>query len=156
MRLLDKIKLSTVVCAILFGFALFYFCVAMGLRYWGTAFAPGSGFIPRWTSGAMMILTAFAFIKSFKEDGPTLRDILPKERSSRINLFVCWGALLFLLFFVTKLGFIVTASIALTAMLSRGTSWLKAALIGITLTLICFFVFRFLLQMQIPVNKFGW
>ena len=154
--MLAKIKINTVVCAIFLAFALFYFYVAMGLKYWGSVYAPGPGFIPRWTSGAMTVLSTFALINSFKEEGPTLSEILPKERSSRINLFVCWGALLFLLFFVTKLGFNVTASVALSAMLSRGTSWIKAILIGVSLTLICFLVFRVLLQMQIPVNQFGW
>lgn len=153
--MLDKIKLNTVVCALFLGFAIFYFYVSMGLKYWSSTYAPGPGFIPRWASGAMVLLSAFALITSFKEKGVVLSDILPKERSSRINLFVCWGALLFLLLFVTRLGFVITASVALTVMLSRGTNWLKASLIGVSLTLICFYVFRFLLQMQIPVNQFG-
>ncbi len=154
--MLNKIKLNTVVCAFFFGFALFYFFIAMGLKYWSGAYAPGPGFIPRWTSGAMVVLSAIALINSFKEKGPVLSEVLPKERSRRINLFVCWGALLFLLLFVQKLGFLVTASIALTAMLSRGTTWLKAALVGVSLSFICFYVFRVLLQMQIPINQFGW
>ena len=153
--MLSKIKLNTVVCAIFLGFSIFYFWVAMGLRYWGPHYAPGPGFIPRWVSGAAIVLSLFAFINSFKEEGIVLSDILPKGRAGKINLFVCWGALLFLLFFTTTLGFVVTASIALTAMLSRGTSLPKAALIGVSLTLICFFIFRVLLQMQIPVNQFG-
>jgi hypothetical protein len=154
--MLNKIKLNTVVCALFLVFALFYFYIAMGLKYWSGAYAPGPGFIPRWAGGAMVILAAIALKNSFKEKGPVLSEILPKERSRRINLFVCWGALLFLLLFVQKLGFLVTASIALTAMLSRGTNWLKAALIGVSLSLICFIVFKVLLQMQIPVNQFGW
>jgi len=154
--MLDKIKLSTVVCAVFFGFALFYFSIAMGLQYWSSAYAPGPGFIPRWASGAMVVLSALALKNSFKEKGPVLSDIFPKDRSGRINLFVCWGALLFLLLFVNKLGFVVTASIALTAMLSRGTNWLKAALIGVSMSLICFYIFTVLLQMRIPVNQFGW
>lgn len=154
--MLDKIKLNTVMCGIFLAFALFYFYIAMGLKYWGGAYAPGPGFIPRWTSGAMIVLSAFALKKSFKEKGPVLSEVLPKDRTGRINLFVCWGALLFLMFFVEKLGFVLTASLALTAMLSRGTKWPKAALIGVSLTLICFVIFKVLLQMQIPVNQFGW
>jgi len=152
---ISKIKISTVVSAVFLVFALFYFFVAMGLKYWGSVFAPGPGFIPRWTSGAMALLSAFTLVKSFKDESPTLDQILPQERSSKINLFVCWASLLFLLFFVNILGFVVTASIALAAMLSRGTGWLKSALIAVSFTLICFFVFRVLLKMQIPVNQFG-
>lgn len=154
--MLNKIKLNTVVCAVFLGFALLYFYVGLGLKYWSGVYAPGPGFIPRWASGAMAVLSAIALINSFKEEGPVLSEILPKERSGRINLFVSWGALLFLLFFVEKLGFLVTASIALTAMFSRGTKLPKAALISVSLSLICFFIFKVLLQMQIPVNQFGW
>lgn len=154
--MLNRIKLNTVVSALFLVFALSYFYIAMGLKYWSGAFAPGPGFIPRWTSGFMVVLAAIALKNSFKEKGRVLSEVLPKERSRRINLFVCWGALLFLLLFVEKLGFLVAASIALTAMLSRGTNWLRAALIGVSLSLICFFIFRVLLQMQIPVNQFGW
>lgn len=154
--MLNKIKLNTVMCGIFLVLSLSYFYIAMGLRYWSGAYAPGPGFIPRWASGSMVVLCLFALKNSFKEKGIVLSEILPKDRTRRINLFVCWGSLLFLLFFVEKLGFVLTASIALTAMLSRGTNWLKAALIGVSLSLICFYIFRVLLQMQIPVNQFGW
>ena len=153
--MLDKIKLSTVVGAAFFGYALFYFYISLGLQYWSGIFAPGPGFIPRWTSGFMVVLSAFAVINSFKEDGPLLSEALPKERTGKINLFVSWGVLFFILFFVEELGFLVTASIALTVMFSRGTSWPKAALFGVIFSLCCFVVFKVLLQMQIPVNQFG-
>jgi hypothetical protein len=153
--MLNKIKLSTAMCGILLVLSLGYFIIALGLKNWSAAYAPGPGFIPRWASGAMVLLCVFALIQSLKEKGPVLSEILPKDRTGRINLFVCWGALLFILFFVEKLGFVLTGSIALTAMFSRGTNWLKAALIGVSFTLICFFIFRVLLQMSIPVNQFG-
>lgn len=154
--MLNKIKLNTVVSAILLILALAYFVIAMGLKYWSGAFAPGPGFIPRWTSGFMVLLLLFALIKSFKEKGLVLSEVLPADKAGKINLFLTWGALLFLLFFVEKLGFILTASIAMTVLMSRGTTWIRAAMIGVTLTLICFFIFRVLLQLPIPVNQFGW
>ena len=154
-NMLKKIKLSTVVSALFLGFAIFYFSVAMGLRYWSSGYAPGPGFIPRWTSGLLIILSLIALINSFKEPGVVLSDILPKDRVGRINLFVTWGALFFLLIFTQPLGFITASTISLTAMFSRGTTLPKAALISLVLTLICFYIFRVLLQMQIPVNQFG-
>lgn len=154
-NILNKVKLNTVVCIFFIIFASSYFYIAMGLKYWSGAYAPGPGFIPRWSSGAMVVFSVYALIKSFKGGGPVLSEVLPKDRTGRINLFVCWGALLFIVFFVEKLGFVLTASISLTAMFSRGSSWLKAALIGVSITLIGFFVFRVLLQMSIPVNQFG-
>ena len=153
--MLNKIKLGTAISGFFLVLSLGYFMIAMGLKYWSATYAPGPGFIPRWTSGALVLLSIFTLIKSLKEKGPDLSEVLPKDRKGRINLFVCWGALLFLLFFVEKLGFVLTGSIALTAMFSRGVSWQKAVLFGVSFTLICFFIFRVLLQMSIPVNQFG-
>ena len=154
--MLNKIKLNTVVSVIFVLLGLAYFSVALGLRYWSKSFAPGPGFIPRWTSGGMVLFSLFALKNSFKSKGPVLSEVLPDNKQGKVNLFITWGALLFLLFFVERLGFVLTASVALTAMLSRGTTWWKAALIGVTLTLIFFYIFRVLLQMPIPVNQFGW
>lgn len=153
--MLNKIKLSTAVTGVFLVLSLGYFIIALGLKNWSAVYAPGPGFIPRWASGALVLLSIFALIQSLKEKGPVLSEVLPKDRSGKINLFVCWGALLFILFFVEKLGFVLTGSVALTAMFSRGTSWLKAALIGVSFTLICFLIFKVLLQMSIPVNQFG-
>jgi hypothetical protein len=153
--LLTKIKLSTVLCGGFILVSLIYFNTAMHLVYWSNKYAPGAGFVPRWASGAMLILSIVAFIQSFKEKGIALVDVLPPERVGQINLYVCWGGLLFFLFTVRKIGFVIAAWILLTSLFSRGTSWKKAVLFGFVVTMCCFFIFKVLLQVQVPVNKFG-
>lgn len=155
-NMLKKIKLSTVVSLCFMLFSLFYFYYAMKLKLWSSRYAPGPGFIPRWVSGIMFILSVIAFINSFKEDGITLDKVLPASRASRINLYVCWGGLIFFLIFVNKLGFVITSSILLTALFSRGAKWPKATLLGIIVSICCFVIFKIILQVQIPVNRFGW
>lgn len=154
--MLKKVKLSTTISFCFILFSAFYLYHAMRLSLWSSKYAPGPGFIPRWASGLMFILSVIAFIQSLKEDGITLDKILPKTRASRINLYVCWGGLVFFLIFVRRLGFIITSSILLTVLFSRGTKWSKATLLGIIVSICCFIVFKTVLQVQIPTNRFGW
>ena len=104
----------------------------------------------------MLILSIIAFIQSFKEEGITLAEALPKDPKCRMNLFLCWACLIFFYLFVKRLGFVVTSSIVLATLFSRGTKWKLALPLSVIVSLICFFVFKVLLQVQIPTNTFGW
>lgn len=153
--MLKKIKLDTVICCCLLAFGVFFYSHATTLTYWSNRYAPGPGFIPSWTGGLLIFLSLIALIQSLRENGITLDRILPDIRSSRINLYVCWGGLLFFVLFIDILGFVTTATILLTALFSRGTSFKKAALVGFSVTLFFFFIFKIVLQVQIPTNIFG-
>jgi t-SNARE complex subunit (syntaxin) len=128
----------------------------MQLKFWSSKYAPGPGFIPRWVSAAMFILSVIAFIQSLKEDGITLDKVLPAARASRINLYVCWGGLIFFFITVKKIGFVLASTILLAALFSRGTKWPIAIILSIIISLICFYIFKVILQIQIPINQFGW
>jgi hypothetical protein len=154
--MLKKIQVNTAICGVFVLASLFYFFESMKLGYWSGQFAPGPGFIPRWAGGIMAILSIIAFISSFREKSITLAEILPKERSCRINLYVCWGGLLFFVLLVKRIGFLPTSFVLLSALFSRGTNWKKAIFVGAIVTICCFVVFKILLQVQIPTNKFGW
>jgi len=153
---IKKIKVSTVVCGGFIAFSAFFLYEASKLEYWSSKYAPGPGFIPRWAGGAMLVLSIIAFIQSLREDGVTLSEALPSDRKRRINLYVCWLGLIFFLLFVEKLGFVIAGSLLLTALFSRGVRWYKAAIIGTAVTLCFFFIFKSLLQVQVPTNVFGW
>lgn len=151
-----KIKLNTVISFCFILFSAFYFYNAMHLKLWSSKYAPGPGFIPRWVSGFMFVLAVISFVKSFKEDGITLDKVLPEELTSRVNLLVCWGGLVFFLIFVKKIGFIGTSVILLAALYSRGTKLPKAILVSVIVSLCCFLIFKIVLQVQIPTNQYGW
>ena len=154
--MLKKIKLDTVFCGIFILLSAFIVFQATKLKYWSRQYAPGPGFIPLWVGGLLLVLSTIAFIQSFRGDGITLDRILPSERTSRINLYVCWGALVFFLVFVKPLGFTITSIVVLSAVLSRGTKPVRAVIVSVLVTLVCFVVFKLVLQVQIPVNIFGW
>jgi hypothetical protein len=128
----------------------------MQLKLWSNRYAPGPGFIPRWVSGIMIILSIIALIESFKKDGITLDKVLPKNRTSRMNLYVCWVGLVLFLAFVKKLGFTISSIILLSALFSRGTKWSQAIILGSIVSVFAFVIFKIVLQVQIPVNQFGW
>lgn len=153
---MKKVKLNTIISLCFMLFSAFYLYNAMHLKLWSSKYAPGPGFIPRWVSGFMFVLSVIAFVQSLKEDGITLDKVLPADRTSRINLYVCWGGLIFFLLFVKNIGFIVTSGILLAALFSRGTKWPKAILLSIIVSLCCFVIFKVVLQVQIPTNQFGW
>ena len=128
----------------------------MQLKLWSNRYAPGPGFIPRWVSGIMIILSIIALIESLKKDGITLDKVLPKNRTSRMNLYVCWVGLVLFLAFVKKLGFTISSIILLSALFSRGTKWSQAIILGSIVSVFAFVIFKIVLQVQIPVNQFGW
>ena len=155
--MLKKLKLTTLVCGCFVLFSAWYVYIAMGLKYWSGKYAPGPGFIPRWIGGLLLVLSIIAFVQSLKRDGITMDKVLPKDKTARTNLFVCWGGLVFFLCFVKLLGFVTAGSLLMIALFQRGTGkWKYAVPLGIALTLICFFIFKVLLQVQVPVNKVAW
>ena len=79
MKKFAKIKLSTIVCGAFIILSLLYFLEGMSMRYWSSQYAPGPGFIPRWIGGIMIVLSVIAFVQSFRREGITLGEILPKE-----------------------------------------------------------------------------
>lgn len=153
--MLKKIKLNTVVSGGFIAFSVFMLYHAFQLKYWSSKYAPGPGFIPRWAGGALLILSIIAFISSFKEEGISLADVLPKEKSYRINLYVCWIGLIVFLLLTKKVGFVITGSALLVALFSRGTKWKIAIPAGIAVTVVFFLIFKVLLQVQVPTNMFG-
>lgn len=154
--MLKRIQLNSVISGLFVLFSLFFLLESMKLDYWSSQYAPGPGFIPRWASGAMSILSIIAFISSFREKSDTLAELLPKEKGSRINLYICWGGLLFFVLFVKQVGFLPTSFIYLSALFSRGTSWKKAIPIAAVVVIACFVIFKIFLRVQIPTNRFGW
>lgn len=151
-----KIKLNTLACGAFVAVSLFFFYNSMLLKYWSSKYAPGPGFIPRWASGFLILLSVIAFIYSLKEEGITLDQLLPPDKTRRVNLYVTWGSLVFFLLFVKLIGFLPTSFVMLTSMFSRGTKLPKAALISAILTICCYIVFKVVLKVQIPTNQLGW
>ncbi len=130
--MLKKIKTDTVFCGVFILFSIFIIIESTKLKYWSKQYAPGPGFVPLWVGAFLLVLSIIAFFQSLRGNGITLDRILK------------------------SLGFSITSNIVLSAVLSRGTKLFQAIIISIFVTAACFLVFKVALQVQIPVNVFGW
>ncbi|MDF2524154.1 MAG: tripartite tricarboxylate transporter family receptor [Clostridiales bacterium] len=152
--MIKNLKLSTFMCGCFAVFSSVFFVQSLSYSYWNKQFAPGAGFIPRWVSGILIILSVIAFIQSLKEDGLRLSEALPKGKY-KFNTLMCWSILLLFAFFAEKLGLVLTGTAMLTILFKMGFKWPKAIVLGLGVSLVCFFVFKILLQVDVPVNQFG-
>jgi hypothetical protein len=149
-----KLALNTLVCLVFILYSSVYFIIAFSYKYLNGRYAPGAGFIPRWTSGILLGLSILGFLRSLKEDGVKISELFPRTKGT-LYLFISWGALLFFVFFLKILGIVITGSITLSILFGMGMKWYKAIPISIIVSLSAFYVFRILLTIPIPVNRFG-
>lgn len=149
-----NLNLDVYVSGAMLGFGILTFASSRKMVYW-SGYGPGEAFVSSWSSGFLIVLSVISIIKSLNEKGVKLRDILPKGNGLK-NLLVTWGASIIFLFTVAKVGFIVASLIMLFLLYSRGYKWYYAILTSVIVTLVCFIVFKVLLQVPLPVNQYGW
>ena len=111
--------------------------------------------MPRWASVITLGVLIVCFYQSFKEEGKTLADTFPKGHGG-VNVIVTWASLILFLTLSKTLGFTVTSVIMLTILFGRNIKWHKALVLSLIVSLCCLFVFKSLLQVPVPVNKYGW
>ena len=140
------------VAMLLFGSAIFIQSTKM--KYW-SGYGPGDAFVSIWSSGFLMFFALISVYQTAKESGIKLSQVLPKDKSLK-NLLITWASLIFFLIVVQEIGFLVTSSIMMVMLYSRGYKWYYATALGIGVTLICFFLFKTILQVPVPLNQFGW
>ncbi|MGI6227439.1 MAG: tripartite tricarboxylate transporter TctB family protein [Peptococcales bacterium] len=148
------LKLSTFVSFLLIVFTSIYFINSFNYIYW-QGYVPGAGFAPRWVSGLMLIVSIICLIQSFKEEGIKIFETFPKGDGLK-NIIVTWVSLIFYVIFSPFIGFTISSVIILTALFGRSISWKKSLVLSIFVTLICFYVFKIVLKVSIPVNSLGW
>lgn len=150
----NDIQLNTVISLLIAIFSAFYFYQSFQYNYWH-GYGPGAGFMPRWTSGIMLVLSIISLVQSFKEEGLKAKDALPKGEGL-INIITALVSTIFFAVFTKRIGFILASTIMLTVLFSRSQKWYKALIYAIILTLVCFYIFKFLLVVPVPVNRFGY
>lgn len=149
-----NLKVTTVVSFVLMLFTAYYFLQSLGYDYW-IGYGPGAGFVPRWCSGIMLVLTLISFLQSFFKPGILIGDIFP-TKMARDNILIVWGALVFFVASCDFFGFMVTSMISLSILFHRGMGWKRALIYSALVAIACFFLFKSVLQVPIPVNRFGW
>ncbi|MFC7686641.1 tripartite tricarboxylate transporter TctB family protein [Ureibacillus sp. GCM10028918] len=136
--------------------------IISGIIYWQSlslpyysAYGPGPGFLPRWTSGIIIILLIICFIQSIHKDFISIVDAMPKGEGL-INVLVSFVAVIVFIIIIPYVGFNVSSVIMLTLLFSRGFKLYKAVGLSFVVTFIVFFIFGTLLGVPLPVNEYGW
>ena len=147
-------NLSSCVSCISLIYGIVFLTQSLKWPYW-MGYGPGAAFVPIWCNSLLIVFSIWCLYRSLKEKGTKISEILPKG-IGRTNLLITWGAMFLFIALVKYIGLIISSSLMLTLLFSRGYKWYKALLMGVTVTVICFYVFGVLLQVPVPVNKFGW
>lgn len=122
---------------------------------YSTKTGPGPGMFPVWVSGILIILSLLYIASGLKNKGVLFEDIIPKGNDLKNNLSVMGSIIVFMLT-VNTIGFISACTALLFITLTRQYPWKVATGISIGVSIVLFATFQYLLEIQLPVNMFGW
>ena len=135
-------------------FSCLIFYQSMSLDY-GSDYGPGPGLLPIWTSGVIVVLSLLYLVFSIKKEVIDFSKVLPKGEGF-INIAVCMGSLFLFVILVSYTGFLLGSILLLMVLFKRGYNWAWSIGLSLTVALIIYYVFSYLLQVPLPVNTFGW
>lgn len=137
-----------------------FFVLAIGLVFFGyslqypyeSELGPGSGMMPLWLSGILIVL-ALAYIASvFK--GKDSSEKWPERKSQLEMLFILGSMSLFVLL-LPVIGFNLSCIVFLFVFLRRNYSWYKSLAISAGASVFLFLLFTEGFATPLPVNMFG-
>lgn len=130
------------------------FGLSLSLEY-KSEFGPGPGLLPTWTSGLIIVCSIIYLIIAIRKDIILIKDVMPKGEGF-VNILVTIGALILFMVIVPYAGFVISSSIMLFLLFSRGYKWYLGLGVAVTVAFIVFLVFGTLLGIPLPVNEYGW
>lgn len=141
----------------LFLFASIFFLQALRYEYLGPL-GPGPGFFSSWISGFLAIFSLIYIYQSYKKDKVVEKEEDQGEENNHSYREILYtiGCMLFYLFTVNYLGFVLTTTIFLFALLFKEYKWYVSLGIAIFTSIIIFLLFSNILRVSLPVNGLGW
>lgn len=118
-------------------------------------FGPGPGFLPRWLSILLFIVSLFYIKDSIKGEVIKLSALLPHSDALADVALMLTGLCLFALF-VEDVGFVIAATQLVFLMTVRRFKWYYALPAAIFVAVLLLVAFQTLLGVSLPVNDFGW
>ena len=113
---------------------------------------PGPGFLPRWLSAILFVLSVAYLCVAFK--GEDSAEPMPDRQEWKNILFILLCMILFVAL-LPLLGFIVTGTAFLYALLIGSYRWQIALPTAVGTSVFLFVLFSVLLKVNLPVNAFG-
>jgi putative tricarboxylic transport membrane protein len=115
----------------------------------------GPGFLPRWASMLLAILSIAYIVDSIKKNRFDLSKILPAKEGIKTILLL----LLYMVIFVAivkYVGFMVATTLVTFLMFRGYLKWYLNSAVSLGTALFLYGVFIVWLQVPLPVNAFGW
>lgn len=136
------------------------FVLAIGVIFFGyslqypyeSELGPGSGMMPLWLSGLLIILSLAYLAAVFK--GKDSSEKWPEWKSQLEMLFILGSMSLFVLL-LPVIGFNLSCILFLFAFLRRNYSWYKSLAISAFASVFLFLLFTEGFATPLPVNMFG-
>ena len=122
----------------------------------GTLSKPGSGFISFWSGITLGLLTIMMVIQNtwLRQKGPTKEK---KEKTKWKTVILALAALFACIFILEPLGFIVSSTL-FVGFLFKGIEkkgWLVTIVASLLMTFISYYIFKVLLQAELPRGILG-
>ncbi|MGQ7280703.1 tripartite tricarboxylate transporter TctB family protein [Brevibacillus thermoruber] len=134
-------------------FSLTFLLLSLDFPYTGPA-GPGPGFLPLWISGIMFILSIFYIWESVKDKDGT-GEPMPRGAALKSVLFVLVILVLYLIL-MPILGFIAASALFLFTLFVRHYKWHISIGAAVLVTLVLFWLFGSVLNVDLPESTFGW
>jgi putative tricarboxylic transport membrane protein len=133
-------------------FGIFIFGNSFSYEYYNN-FGPGPGFLPRWISGGLIILSILYMIDTIKKNPVYFKEILPDKKGLWNVISVLLSVVLFIII-IPYVGFVVSGTIMMFLALRRAYKWYIALGISIFSAWLAFYAFNDLLRVTLPA--FPW
>ncbi len=132
--------------------SIVFFVYSLMYPYRGEDIGPGPGFLPFWLSLILFVLSlSYLYVAVKGEDSV---EAMP-DRQGKKNII---GILLYMIAFLAVLpwvGFNVASSVFLFVLFIKSYKWHISLLTAVGTSIILFVLFNNFLQVNLPVNMFG-
>lgn len=126
---------------------------SLSLDYY-SELGPGPGLLPLWLSAFLILLSLLFMVKSLKKNIILFTEILPKGRGLG-NILTIIGAVIFFIIAAPFTGFTIAGILMLSFILLRDYKWVMAMSVSVAVTVSLFYIFKFFLNVPLPVNALG-
>ena len=132
--------------------AIVFFVYSLMYPYRGEDIGPGPGFLPLWLSGILFILSLAYLYVAFK--GEDSVEPMP-DRQGRKNIVFILLCMVAFLVMLPLAGFVVASTVFLFVLFIKSYKWYIALATALGSSVFLFVLFNNFLQVNLPVNMFG-
>lgn len=140
------------------GIALLVMAIVFLVKSFNYAYSselgPGPGFFPFWLSAALLVLSVIYIVSSVRT-GSAAKVSMPSGKALKGVLFLL-GCMVLFVVLLPNLGFIVSSTLFLFALLYKAYKWYINLLTSAGVSVFLYVLFDTVLEVRLPVGVLGW